>query len=69
MDGELIAEARRLRPGSNDATLLDEALRSLAASNRAREIDADYAAYDLIPPDEPDEWGSLSSFREAAGSS
>lgn len=69
MDGDLIAEARRLRPGSNDATLLDEALRSLAARNRAREIDADYAAYDSMPPDKADEWGSLGAFREAAGSS
>ncbi len=36
---------------------------------RAAEIDAAYAAYDAHPLDEPDEWGDLASFREAAGAS
>jgi hypothetical protein len=30
------------------------------------EIDAAYAAYDTHPIDEPDEWGDLASFRDAA---
>ena len=69
VDESLLEEARRLRSGSNDAALLDEALASLLARHRAAEIDAAYAAYDTHPVDEPDEWGDLVSFREAAGSS
>jgi hypothetical protein len=69
VDGDLLAEARRLRSQSNDATLLDEALRSLVATNRSGEIDAAYAAYDQFPMDNPDEWGSLAEFRTAAGAS
>jgi hypothetical protein len=53
----------------NDATLIDEALRSLIASNRSGEIDAAYAAYDGIPINEPDDWGSLDAFRSAAAAS
>jgi hypothetical protein len=56
-----------LRPESNDATLLDEALAALLARHRASQIDAAYTAYDAHPIDEPDEWGDLASFREAAG--
>jgi hypothetical protein len=69
VDGDLLAEARRLRSHSNDATLLDEALRSLVASNRSGEIDATYVAYDQFPVDGPDDWGSLAEFRSAAGAS
>lgn len=65
----LLAEARRLRSGSNDATLLDEALAALLSQHRAAEINAAYDAYDAQPIDESDEWGDLASFREAAGSS
>lgn len=67
VDGSLLREARRLRPESNDATLLDEALAALLARHRASQIDAAYTAYDAHPIDEPDEWGDLASFREAAG--
>ena len=36
----------------------------------AVEVDAAYAlAYDEHPLEEPDEWGDLASFREAAGRS
>jgi len=69
VDGELLAEARRLRSQANDAALLDEALRSLVASNRSGEIDAAYAAYDVFPVDTPDDWGSLAEFRRAAAES
>jgi hypothetical protein len=62
-------EARRLRSGSNDSALLDEALAALLARHRAARIDAAYTAYDAHPIDEPDEWGDLASFREAARSS
>jgi len=66
VDESLLARARSIRSGSNDATLLDEALRALLARHRAGEIDAAYAAYDSHPIDEADEWGDLASFPAAA---
>ena len=69
VDEALLDEARRLLSGSNDATVLDEALAALLARHRAAEINAAYAAYDEHPINEDDEWGDLASFREAAGSS
>ena len=35
-------------------------------ATREAEIDATYVAYDLHPLDEPDAWGDLASFGEAA---
>jgi hypothetical protein len=49
--------------------MVDDALRALLARNRAREIDAGYAAYDEKPVDQPDEWGDLESWRRAASAS
>jgi hypothetical protein len=69
VDAALLNEARALRAGATDATLVDEALTALLASNRAAEIDASYAAYDEHPLDEPDEWGDLESFRRAVAAS
>jgi antitoxin MazE5 len=69
VDEELLSSARRLRSGSTDAALLDEALSALLARHRAADIDAAYAVYDEHPLDEPDAWGDLASFREAAGAS
>jgi hypothetical protein len=69
VDGQLLAEARSRRRGASDSVLLDEALRALLARHRAGEIDAAYRAYDEHPLDEPDEWGDLRSFREAAAQS
>jgi hypothetical protein len=69
VDGELLEQARGALAGSNDAVLLDEALRALLARHRASEIDLAYAAYDDHPLDEPDEWGDLAAFREAAAKS
>ena len=69
VDEELLREARRLRAEVNDATLLDEALSALLGKHQAAEMDAAYAAYDAQPLDEPDEWGDLATFRDAAGSS
>ena len=69
VDAALLAEARRLRSGTTDASLVDEALAALLARHRSTEVDASYAAYDAHPLDEPDEWGDLASFREAAASS
>jgi len=44
-------------------------LAALLARHRPAEVDAAYAADDARPLDEPDEWGDLASFREAAGAS
>jgi hypothetical protein len=69
VDGELLSEARSLRKGVNDATLFDEALAALLNRIRSAEIDAAYAAYEEVPMDELDDWGSLAAFRNAAGAS
>ena len=69
VDEVLLKKARRLRRGTTDAALLDEALGALVAGHRAAEIDAGYAAYENHPIDERDEWGDLASFREAAAAS
>ena len=53
----------------NDAALIDAALGALLAQHRAGEVDAEYAAYDAHPLDEPDTWGDLASFRRAAAAS
>lgn len=66
VDQDKLANARRLRPDVPDAALLDEALEAMIARHRAAQFDAAYAAYDLHPLDEPDAWGDLASFREAA---
>jgi hypothetical protein len=67
VDAELLGDARRYVQARNDAALLDEALRLLVEQYRRAEIDASYAAYDEHPLDEPDEWGSLAAWRDAAG--
>lgn len=69
VDEELLNEARALRVGLNDASLIDEALAALHRENRATVVDSSYQAYDDHPIDEPDEWGDLESFRRAAASS
>jgi hypothetical protein len=69
VDEALLAEARSVRHGINDAALIDEALSALLAHNRSAEIDASYAAYDEQPIDSPDEWGDLAAWRRAAGTS
>jgi hypothetical protein len=69
VDEHLLAKARAVRGATTDAALLDEALEALLARSRAGEIDAAYAAYEERPLDEPDEWGNLAAFREAAAAS
>lgn len=68
VDDELLARARAVS-GKQDSVMVDEALRALVARYRAAEIDASYSAYDDQPLDEPDAWGDLASFRQAAGAS
>lgn len=66
VDEGLLDDARRRRSPLNDAELIDQALTALIARDRAAEIDAAYAsAYGSHPLDEADEWGDLSTFREA----
>ncbi|WP_344688376.1 type II toxin-antitoxin system VapB family antitoxin [Blastococcus jejuensis] len=69
VDEDLLQAARRVRSGDTDAAMIDEALRALVERHRSAEIDASYAAYDEHPLDEPDEWGDLATFREAAARS
>src|SRR3954465_7705996 len=69
VDEDLLQAARRVRSGDTDAAMIDEALRALVARHRSAEVEASYIAYDEHPLDEPDEWGDLASFREAAGRS
>jgi hypothetical protein len=67
VDQSLLDGVRRARPDARDAELIDSALRALLARDRAAEVDSAYAAaYAAHPLDEPDEWGDLASFREAA---
>lgn len=66
VDEDLLTHARQALNGQPDAVVIDEALRSLLLRHRSAELDAQYAAYDAHPLDEPDEWGDLASFRAAA---
>ena len=67
VDENLLQDARDTGAGANDAELIDAALAALLASYRRVEIDERYSlAYTEHPPDEPDEWGDLSTFRDAA---
>lgn len=69
VDEELLAQARAAAGDSTDATLLDAALRAFLARHRRAEIDAAYDVYDAHPLSEPDDWGDLESFHDAAASS
>jgi len=69
VDEQLLASARQALAPSTDAALIDRALAALLDRHRATEIDAAYAVYDEHPLEEPDAWGDLASFREAAAAS
>jgi Arc/MetJ family transcription regulator len=69
VDEQLLASARQALAPSTDAALIDQALAALLDRHRATEIDAAYAVYDEHPLEEPDAWGDLASFREAAAAS
>jgi hypothetical protein len=66
VDEGLLRSARALEPERSDAGLIDAALEALLLRHRTVLIDEAYAAYDEHPLDEPDEWGDLASFHEAA---
>lgn len=63
-----LEHARTVRSGTAAAALADEALAALAC-HRWAQVDADYAAYDAHPLDEPDEWRDLASSRLAVAKS
>lgn len=69
VDEQLLSRARKARSELADSALIDEALASFLARNRAVEIDAAYAAYDSYPLDASDVWGNLAAFSKAAGAS
>jgi hypothetical protein len=69
VDQDLLSSARQVHQGLTDAVLIDAALGALVAASRHAEIDAQYAAYLHQPLTQPDEWGDLQSFREAASNS
>lgn len=69
VDADLLEGARRVSAAVTDAALIDAALEALLFRHRAAEMDASYASYDEHPLDEPDEWGDLASFRQAAAAS
>jgi len=69
VDADLLGGARRVHSGITDAALVDAALEALLIRHRAAEVDASYVAYDEHPLHEPDDWGDLASFREAAAAS
>ncbi len=66
-EDRFLNRARRLRPGVNDAALLDEALEALIGRHRRQAIDATYAAYAGQPLSAQDAWGNLASLHETAG--
>jgi hypothetical protein len=69
VDEQLLERARQALAPLADAAVLDQALAALLDRHRAVEIDAAYASYDEHPLEEPDAWGDLASFREAAAAS
>jgi hypothetical protein len=69
VDATLLSDARKVRAGTSNAAVVDEALAALLARHRAGEVDAAYAGYDEHPLEEPDEWGDLASFRRAVAAS
>ena len=67
VDADLLARARETHAGRTDASLVEAALKALLRQHRSAEIDAAYRrAYRDAPVDEPDEWGDLAAFVDAA---
>ena len=66
VDEALLAEARKLRPNHSDEDIVDDALRASISTKRREATDLEYSAYDRQPLSEPDAWGDLESFLNAA---
>lgn len=69
VDDQLLRRARQICEERPDSALIDAALEALLARHRSAELDAHYGAYDKHPLHEPDDWGDLASFRDAAARS
>lgn len=70
VDGDLLERARTTCGKANDAALIDEALAALLARHRGAEIDAAYdRGYGEHPIDQPDDWGDLAAWGDAASRS
>ena len=64
---EKLMEEEEGRTRVKRKAIIDEALTALLLRYRAAEVDDAYdVAYSDHPIDEPDEWGDLASFRDAA---
>lgn len=67
VDEGLLAEVRRVSPGSTDSTLVESAFEALLRSRLEHEIDRQYAAgYSRAMPGR-DAWGHLEEFLDEAG--
>lgn len=67
VDSDLLEQARAVEDWKNDATLVEAALRALVKRYHDDEIDdAIRRGYEAHPIDEPDEWGDLASWLDAA---
>ena len=69
VDQELLQKAREIYKANTDSALIDAALGALFFRPRSAQVDGEYKAYDEHPLEEPDEWGDLASFFEAAAKS
>lgn len=67
VDADLLAQARRTRPGDNDSSVMEAALAALLAAHRRAEVDAAYSrAWQDRPIGQRDAWGDPEEFARAA---
>lgn len=67
VDADLLARARKVCAGRTDASLLEAALEALLREHPSAGIDAAYLrAYREASVDEPDVWGDVAAFADAA---
>ena len=68
VDESLLERARAAHGAGTDASVVEAALEALLREHRDAEIDAAYArAYAVRAASDPDEWGDLDTFLDAAG--
>lgn len=67
VDDSLLARARAVHGDGTDASLVEAALEAMLREHRSAEIDEAYArGYAEAQADEPDVWGELDGFLDAA---
>lgn len=70
VDADLLAAAREVHGGTTDASVVEAALEALLREHRRAVVDREYQrAYRDHPVDQPDDWGDLSDFLDAAARS